>query len=100
QDMALVSGIGAHKLERYGADFLQVLLDDGDSPSPVHQAHEVQALAQAGMEAQQIARQTGLPIRQVYQKLAQAISTGQIELHQAIDLPPGQLERIQDLFLN
>ena len=102
QDMALVSGIGAHKLERYGADFLQVLLEEGggDAAAPVHQAHEVQALAQAGMEAQQIARQTGLPIRQVYQKLAQAISTGQLELHQAIDLPPGQLERIQDLFLN
>ncbi|SES19964.1 DNA helicase RecQ [Halopseudomonas bauzanensis] len=102
QDMALVSGIGAHKLERYGADFLQVLLEEGgaETAAPAHQAHEVQALAQAGMEAQQIARQTGLPIRQVYQKLAQAISIGQLDLHQVIDLPPGQLERIQDLFLN
>jgi ATP-dependent DNA helicase RecQ len=60
----------------------------------------VQALALAGMEPQQIAAQSGLPIRQVYQKLAQAISTGQLELHHAVDLPPGQLERIQDIFLN
>ena len=75
-------------------------------PSPaaanavLHEAQEVQALALSGMEPQHIAQQTGLAIRQVYQKLAQAISTGQLELHHAIDLPPGQLERIQDLFLN
>ena len=102
QDMGLVSGIGAHKLERYGADFLQVLLGDaGDTgAAPVHEAQEIQALALSGMEPEQIARQAGLPIRQVYQKLAQAISAGHIELHHAVDLPPGQLERIQDLFLN
>ncbi|SFQ75161.1 ATP-dependent DNA helicase RecQ [Halopseudomonas formosensis] len=103
QDMAQVSGIGAHKLERYGADFLQVLLaygEGGDAVPPVHQAQEVQALALAGMEPAQIAAQTGMPIKQVYLKLAQAISTGQLELHHAVDLPPGQLERIQDLFLN
>ncbi|MFA5678460.1 MAG: DNA helicase RecQ [Pseudomonas sp.] len=103
QDMALVSGIGAHKLERYGADFLQVLLSQGSgsaSATVVHEAQEVQALALAGMEPQQIAVQSGLPIKQVYQKLAQAISTGQLELHHAVDLPPGQLERIQDIFLN
>ena len=103
QDMAQVSGIGAHKLERYGADFLQVMLADGEPSAAVpalHEAQEVQALALSGMEAQHIAQQTGLAIRQVYQKLAQAISTGQLELHHAIDLPPGQLERIQDLFLN
>ena len=103
QDMAQVSGIGAHKLERYGADFLHVMLADGDPAAAVtvvHEAQEVQALALAGMEAQYIAQQTGLPIKQVYQKLAQGISTGQLELHHAVDLPPGQLERIQDLFLN
>ena len=103
QDMAEVSGIGAHKLERYGADFLQVMLADGEpaaATAVLHEAQEVQALALSGMEPQHIAQQTGLPIKQVYQKLAQAISTGQLELHHAIDLPPGQLERIQDLFLN
>ena len=29
QDMSLVSGVGSHKLERYGADFLQVLGAEG-----------------------------------------------------------------------
>lgn len=101
-DMAQVSGVGAHKLERYGADFLQVLLagDSDAAKAPLHQAQELQAMALAGMGPGQIAVQTGLSPKQVYQKLAQAISTGQLKLHHAVDLPPGQLERIQDLFLN
>lgn len=102
-DMALVSGVGAHKLERYGADFLQVLLaaeGDASAVTPLQQAQELQAMALAGMDPHQIALQSGTPVKQVYQKLAQAISTQQLELHQVIDLPPGQLARIQDLFLN
>ncbi|SDS62879.1 ATP-dependent DNA helicase RecQ [Halopseudomonas xinjiangensis] len=101
QDMALVSGVGSHKLERYGADFLQVLLgEQGERGADLNQAQEVQSLALAGMEAEQIARQVNQPLKQVYMQLAQAISAGQIELHHAIDLPPAQLQRIQDAFLN
>ena len=101
QDMALVSGIGSHKLERYGADFLQVLLGEGgERGADINQAQEVQSLALAGMDAEQIARQVGQPLKQVYMQLAQAISAGQIELHHAVDLPPLQLQRIQDAFLN
>ncbi|UAW97364.1 DNA helicase RecQ [Halopseudomonas nanhaiensis] len=101
QDMALVSGVGSHKLERYGADFLQVLLgDSGERGADIDKAQEAQTLALAGMGADQIARQLGQPVKQVYMQLAQAISAGQIELHHAIDLPPMQLQRIQDAFLN
>lgn len=101
QDMSLVSGVGSHKLERYGADFLQVFRDEQGAPSTeTQQAHEVHSLALAGMGAEQIARQVGQPVKQVYMQLAQAISTGRIELHHAIDLPPQQLQRIQDAFLN
>ena len=52
------------------------------------------------MGAEQIARRVGQPVKQVYLQLAQAISTGRIELHHAVDLPPQQLQRIQDAFLN
>ncbi len=104
QDMGLVSGIGSHKLERYGADFLQVMLGDTgqstEAATEISRAQEAQTLALAGMGAEQIARQLGQPVKQVYMQLAQAISTGQIELHHAIDLPPMQLQRIQDAFLN
>ena len=42
QDMSLVSGVGSHKLERYGADFLQVFLDEQGAPAgEAQQAHEV-----------------------------------------------------------
>lgn len=101
-DMAQVSGVGAHKLDRYGADFLQVLQagNAGAAEAPLHQAQELQAMALAGMEPRQIAAQTGMSLKQVYLKLAQAISTGQLELQHVVDLPPGQLERIQDIFLN
>lgn len=104
QDMGLVSGIGSHKLERYGADFLQVMLGDTDktpeAQNALSKAQQAQTLALAGMGAEQIAVQLGQPVKQVYMQLAQAISTGQIELHHAIDLPPLQLQRIQDAFLN
>lgn len=101
QDMGLVSGIGSHKLERYGADFLQVLVGDAPAASGAEEAsRDAQALAMAGMSAEQISRQLSMPVKQVYMQLAQAISIGKLALHQAIELPPGQLERIQDAFLN
>src|SRR5690606_36694890 len=101
QDMAQVSGIGAHKLERYGADFLQVLLADGEggvAVTPMHQAQVVQALALAGLEPARIAAQIGMPRKQIYLKLALASSTRPLELYHAVYLPPGPPERIQDLF--
>ena len=102
QDMGLVSGIGAHKLERYGADFLQVMLGEAGAvqDAPLDVAQEAQALAMAGMGAEQIARQLAIPVKQVYMQLAQAVGLGKLPLNRAIDLPPGQLERIQDAFLN
>ena len=105
QDMGLVSGIGSHKLERYGADFLQVLQQTGAGSELVErdakaQAHEINALVLSGMSAEQAALQVGKPLRQVYSQLAQAIATGDLTLEQAIDIGPAQLERIQDAFLN
>jgi ATP-dependent DNA helicase RecQ len=99
--MSLVSGIGSHKLERYGADFLQVLVGDTPAASGAEEAsRDAQALAMAGMSVEQISRQLSLSVKQVYVQLAQAISIGNLALHQAVDLPSGQLERIQDAFLN
>ncbi|MEO1827279.1 MAG: DNA helicase RecQ [Pseudomonas sp.] len=101
QDMSLVSGVGSHKLERYGADFLQVLGGEGaQADNETRDAHEALALVLAGMTAEQAAAQLGQPLRKVYGQLAQGISTGNLTLEQAIDIGPAQLERIQDHFLN
>ncbi|PAU86445.1 DNA helicase RecQ [Pseudomonas sp. WN033] len=104
QDMALVSGVGAHKLERYGAEFLQVLLE-GQGCDPAAEraqgsAREAVALALAGMGTEQIARQLGQPAKQIWMQLAQAISLRQLALEQVLDLPAEQIERLQDAFLN
>ena len=45
-DMARVSGVGAKKLERYGATFLEVIL--GDAPAPDHPARRKLAGRAAG----------------------------------------------------
>ncbi|WP_341706985.1 DNA helicase RecQ [Halopseudomonas sp.] len=102
QDMALVSGVGSHKLERYGADFLQVLDGNGSAAEAQEQreAHEAIAMVRAGMSAEQAAQQLGQPLRKVYGQLAQAISTGNLTLEQAVDMGPAQIERLQDAFLN
>ncbi len=102
QDMALVSGVGSHKLERYGADFLQVLAGDGAAAQAqeTRDAHEAIAMVRAGMSPEQAAMQLGQPLRKVYAQLAQAITTGNLTLEQAIDIGPAQLERLQDAFLN
>ena len=101
QDMSLVSGVGSHKLERYGADFLQVLGGEGaQADNETRDAHEALALVLPGMTAEQAAAQLGQPLRKVYGQLAQGISTGNLTLEQAIDIGPAQLERIQDHFLN
>jgi ATP-dependent DNA helicase RecQ len=102
QDMALVSGVGSHKLERYGADFLQVLAGDGAAAQAqeTRDAHEAIAMVRAGMSPEQAAMQLGQPLRKVYGQLAQAITTGNLTLEQAIDIGPAQLERLQDAFLN
>ena len=72
----------------------------GDAPVADTETQDAQALAIAGMGPEQISRQLSIPVKQVYMQLAQAISIGKLALHHAVDLPPGQLERIQDAFLN
>ncbi|SFM59646.1 DNA helicase RecQ [Halopseudomonas yangmingensis] len=103
QDMARVSGVGAHKLERYGAEFLQVLQGgaaaEAEPASAQAQQVEVAGLALAGMHAGQIARQLGMPERQVWMELARAIGAGSIALQHAVDLPEAQMARIEDAFL-
>lgn len=102
-DMAEVSGVGAVKLERYGADFLAIFqTDSADSPAPepTHDLrHEVITLARNGMTPEQIAQQQQCALKSVYSHLAQAIAAEQLTLEQALDLPEELLGDIQDAFL-
>lgn len=100
-DMARVSGVGARKLERYGAAFLEVLQGTSEpARSPIDLRHELVTLARAGMTPAQIARQLDCSEKNVYALLAEAIGQQQLSLEQALDLPEGLLGEIQEAFLD
>lgn len=100
-DLAQISGVGARKLDRYGADFLALLLGQPSSKPPVSTdwRHEVVCLAAAGMSPEQIAQQLKCAEARIYPVLAEAISEQLLRLEQALDIPEDLLGDIQDLFL-
>ncbi|WP_025132216.1 DNA helicase RecQ [Pseudomonas sp. PH1b] len=100
-EMAEVSGVGARKLERYGAAFLEVLGGGVEAPKVVADIrHELITLARAGMTPMQIAGQLQCSEKNVYTLLAEAIGKQQLSLEQALDLPEDLLGEIQDAFLD
>jgi len=102
-DMGRVSGVGARKLERYGAAFLDVLAGGASAaaPEPVMDIrHELVSLARAGMTPAQIAGQLKCTEKNVYALLAEAITAQQLSLEQALDLPEALLSEVQDAFLD
>ena len=104
-DMAQISGVGARKLERYGAAFLEVLNNQGSTtatPAPASSndlRHELVTLARSGMTPEQISQQMQCSLKNVYSLMAQAIGGNLLSLEQALDLPEELLGEIQDAFL-
>lgn len=100
-DMAMINGIGSHKLENYGEAFLEVI--NGEQAVTDSRARDIQyeiiALARAGMVVEQIAKQLSCTPKAVYRALAEAISQQQISLEQALDLPEDSLDKIRSSFL-
>lgn len=100
-DMAMINGIGSHKLENYGPAFLEVI--NGEQSVSDSRARDIQyeiiALARAGMVVEQIAHKLNCTSRVVYRALAEAISQQQLSLEQALDLPEDLLDRIRHSFL-
>ena len=92
-------GIGARKLERYGADFLGVIREHG--PAPVIRAEmndtaaESLALFRLGMSVEQIAERRGLKAVTIQGHLAVAIENGQAELRDVVDLSAAELKQIE-----
>jgi ATP-dependent DNA helicase RecQ len=102
-EMGQVSGVGARKLERYGAAFLEVLAGGQAAEPPKEVAdirHELISLARAGMTPTQIAGQLQCTEKNVYSLLAEAIGQQQLSLEQALDLPEELLMEVQDAFLD
>ncbi|TBV09778.1 DNA helicase RecQ [Stutzerimonas kirkiae] len=101
-EMAGVSGVGARKLERYGAAFL-ALLNGGSAQAekPVADLrHELVSLARSGMTPEQIAYRLSCSERNVYSLLAEALAHQELTLEQALDIPEDLMGQIQDAFLD
>jgi ATP-dependent DNA helicase RecQ len=101
-DLGRLSGIGEHKLERYGADFLAVLREHGApaAPKPAMSAtvDETLKLFRSGMNVERIAGQRGLKTSTIYEHLASAIELGLIDLNDAVDLAQDEAALIEKVW--
>ncbi len=100
-----ISGVGERKLERYGADFLELLRDaaagrnddggkgndpasdDGDSDSGGDSLAETLQLLRLGMDAQGIAARRAMTISAVHADFARLLRDGRLELDDVLPLP-------------
>lgn len=97
-----INGIGDRKLEQYGEAFLEVIseyLSQSQQSAGDMQTEEVFTLFRAGMSVEQIARQIRLSPQQVYNRLAQLISAGQLSVDEVVELEKAERQRIEDLLL-
>ena len=98
-----IAGVGQHKLEQYGEDFIAVIRDHGGderTASPSDTAQETLRLFREGMEVAQIAKQRDLQPQTIRNHLAEAIAAGRIELDEVVTLKRTELEEIQDAILS
>lgn len=99
-DLAKINGVGTHKLENYGAIFLEVINGREVTDSRAQDIqYEIIALARSGMTVSQIGQHLNCSTKAVYRSLAEAISQQQLSLEQALDLPNDLLDKIQTGFL-
>jgi len=98
-ELAGISGVGEHKLERYGEQFLACL---AGSPRPAlfdsrlsDTVKESLWLQQQGLDAEAIARRRGLKHSTVYSHFAEAIELGLLEPRQVLPLDDAEYAAIQ-----
>lgn len=112
----MITGVGQHKLEKYGDAFLAVLAEHGASVElasgfgssdedsdgvKVESYLESLALLKAGMDVPMIAQQRGVKERTIFVHLQKCIEEGEVEVQDVVQLPEEDLDRIRDaLFAN
>lgn len=108
QDMAKISGIGAHKLELYGNTFLAVLDQhkDVDAYKTVintalsDTARDTLTLFKAGLSVERVAEQRGLKETTIYNHLSQLLAQGLLVLTDVLDVPEQEIKYIQDTLIS
>ena len=97
-----ILGLGASKIVRYGAQFMQVISQFKRHPVLTNRLSvSVNATLAAhlrGLDADQIASERGLEIATIYGHLAEAIEAGLISADDALHLDPAERDEIETAF--
>jgi ATP-dependent DNA helicase RecQ len=97
-----ITGLGASKIKRYGAAFLDTIarfapnpgLDNRLSPT----VNQTLALHLAGIPADGIATERNLDVSTIYTHFAEAIETGVLTAGDVLDLDPADIDEIHAVF--
>jgi ATP-dependent DNA helicase RecQ len=101
QQMALISGVGARKLELYADKFLAVIKDFFDASKSVSDTvSESTNLFSLGFSVRQIAQKRALKETTIYDHLAQSLEQGQLVLADVVELPEQDIRRIEQALLD
>jgi ATP-dependent DNA helicase RecQ len=105
QQMSLLSGIGARKLELYADEFLAVISEfvDINKNGPIGLSDtmaESVALFRLGYSIKQIAQQRELQETTVYGHLAQSLEQGMLVLTDVVELPELEIRRIEEAIMD
>jgi ATP-dependent DNA helicase RecQ len=100
-ELGRLSGIGASKLERYGAEFLAVLKEHGPKPAAARAAglndteKDSLALFKQGLTVDDIAERRGLKPVTIYGHLAGAIELGLVDGETVVALKAAEIRHIE-----
>jgi ATP-dependent DNA helicase RecQ len=98
EQLGLISGIGARKLEAYGDAFLEVICEHAQPAAITDTVGETLHLLCQGLDPIAIAQQRNLTTSTIYTHLAKAIENGEVELEDVIQLDEKELKAIQLAF--
>ena len=99
-EFAAISGVGEHKLDAYGEEFIDVIqahAHTGDADEAVSDtAAETLQLFRSGLDVPAIAARRGLKATTIYNHLTQAIARGEVDLREVVPLDDAELTRVRD----
>jgi len=96
-----ISGVGKHKLELYAEDFLAVITEHASKSGQASQdIGETLFLFKSGKTIEQISTELQLKMSSIYQHLATAIQSNDIELNQVVDLTEREINHIHESWLS
>ena len=98
-EMAEVSGVGEHKLARYGQVFLDLLLSlERETPMGESESQTL-AMFRQGLPVEAIAGERGLAPTTINDHLASAVEQGELALSEVTRLPEAELARLREALL-